>query len=104
MDREHRIATRDHNRTVAAYAARGRSRHFAGEPLLVDLAFAGLRLCPCSTRKAYKRRLEALEEPVVAKIAATIPEERMSHLARAFSVKLVVANRRRLLDGFGACT
>jgi hypothetical protein len=98
-ERNERLRTRDRNRTVAAYARRGRSRHFAGSPTLVGLAVHALGRCTPSARERYASSLEALDEARLEAIVAGVPEARMSQQARIFSVRLMAENRRRLLDG-----
>lgn len=98
-EREERLQTRDVNRTVAGYAERGRSRHFAGLPTLVSLALDALSACPPDERKIYWQRLAALEETQIEAIVATVPDARMSQLGRIFAVRVMQENRRRLLYG-----
>ena len=98
-ERHERLNARDTRRSLEAYAMRGRSRHFAGSPSLVDLAEAGLRLCPAAVRNDYQERLESLGQEALDEMVAAIPEDRLPYEAGRFSIKLVEANRRRLLDG-----
>lgn len=97
-ERSQRLASADRHRTVEAYARRGRSRHFAGEPILVDLAVEAVNRCPDTLALAWIDRLSALDEETFDRIIVRIPEPRMSHPSRIFVARLLAENRRRLLD------
>lgn len=95
-ERDDRLSTTDRGRTVDAYAARGRSRHFEGSPTLVDLA---VRCCRLSdTTDYWHSTVEAIAVQHLEELAEALPATRMSRSARTFAVRLMTINRRRLLD------
>jgi hypothetical protein len=98
-ERDERLRTRDRNRSVSAFAQRGRSRHFAGTPTLVALALDAVAACTSEDRVNFRTRIEALDDDRLEATALAVPEERMSQAARIFSARLMSENRRRLLDG-----
>ncbi len=99
-ERTERLDTADGNRMLDRYAERGRSRHFAGSPGLVNLALDALdRFCTGSCRDGYLGRLEALNDQTLSSVVDAVPDGRMSLPARRFCARLMGINRRRLLDG-----
>jgi hypothetical protein len=97
-ERAERLQTRDGNRTVEAFAERGRSRHFAGTPTLVDVAVNAAAACGAAVAIGYRSRVEALSHNRLEALLDSIPDDRMSHPSRIFAVRLMDENRRRLLD------
>lgn len=100
-ERSERLATRDRNRTVEAYAGRGRSRHFAGNPTLVELAVEAVSACGPDVEALYAERVQRVGT-TLEEVVAAIPPIRMSHPSRIFAVRLLLENRRRLLDGLAS--
>jgi hypothetical protein len=96
-DRAERLRTNDRGRTVEAYARRPRSRHFAARPSLQALA---LEAC-ASQAPLWIDRLEAVTATLVEEAVAAVPEDRMSHPARTFVVRMVIENERRLRRELG---
>lgn len=81
---------------------RGSSRYFAGKPTLVDLALGARHLAAPEAAAYWIARLEEAGDDPARSILAVIPEERMSEVTRMFVVRLLAANRRRLLDGYAS--
>jgi len=97
-ERAEHLQTNDANRTVGAYAARGRSRHFAAGPSLVDLAVEAIAACGHEARSDFRARLQKMDDEHLAAVAAAVPVGRMSQPSRMFSTRLMGENRRRLLN------
>ncbi len=97
-ERVERLQTRDRNRTVEAFAERGRSRHFAGTPTLVEVAVNAAAACGAAVTIGYRSRLETLSRDRLEALLDSIPDDRMSHPSRIFAVRMMDENRRRLLD------
>lgn len=97
-ERRERLATRDLQRTVQAYAERGCNRHFAGGRHLLELAVAGFDHCARPERAMYTERLLAPDEVAIANIVSGIPQGRWSSEAATFAQALITINRGRLLD------
>lgn len=85
---------------MIAWAARGRSHHFAGKPSLVAVAHDALTRASPAARQYWKAKIENLDLDQVQAIVAHVPADLMSEAARRFTVQLVEVNKRRLLDGY----
>jgi len=86
--------------TVGRWARRGKARRFehqAGTPwqTLVDIAGSAVRLCPASTREYWFGRVSSVDH---ASVVAIIAAARIYRNDSAVQSKLVMINRRRLLD------
>ena len=97
-ERQERLGTRDSNRTVEAFARRGMSRHFSGRPSLVSLAAQALGRCDQPAGRGYVRAIEGLSPDSISELVESVPPDRMSQPARMFAGRLMVENRRRILD------
>jgi hypothetical protein len=101
-NRADRLCTKDSNRTVAAFAAKGRSALYRFEaertPLLTSEAF----LCAARHDRFaaihWLTALEALSEREIAILLGKVPAERISDTAAEFAKRLVMINRNRLLE------
>lgn len=82
------------------WAERGRSRHFAGRPGLVAVALQSMRLASPGAGTHWLDRLAAVDSDAVESIVNAVPDEIMSEVTRRFVVRLLLTNRRRLLDGY----
>lgn len=78
----------------------GKSHHFAGRPSLVDVAIDALRLASLEGADYWISRLEAVESRAVENVIDAVPQEIMSGVSHTFVVRLLDANRRRVLDGY----
>lgn len=101
-ERKERLSTKDRNRTVAAFAERGRSAFYASEadkkPLTtLDAATAFSDLAPASKR-AWLDRLLAVSRDQLCRILDRIPDKRISDVGREFTLALLLENQRRLKD------
>ncbi len=100
-ERRARVETNDECYSVEAYAARAKSRHFAGKPKLVDLAVEAFKALDDDYGLSFRRRLALnLNDEAVVELVNRIPGERMSQPCRIFVARLLNENRRRLLDEF----
>jgi hypothetical protein len=97
-----RLATKDQNRTIVAFAARGRSA-FYGEPAaqrplkLCDAFLAFAQLAPGAAR-AWLARLATVNQDAVWSILERVPANRMSEICKQFTQKLLMINQQRLLE------
>lgn len=87
--------------TVADWAKRGRAYRFehrrsARWQTLVDVAAAAVALCPQGTRTHWGERILSVDADSVADVVAGAPG--VSDVTQQFTIKLVMANRERLLD------
>lgn len=93
-DKADRLGTRDGNRTPEVWAARARSR-FEQQPHPVDVAVAGLVMVEPDRANGLLGRLQALD---IAGIIDRVPPDRMSAASREFALRVIEANRARLLS------
>jgi hypothetical protein len=101
-EREERLTTRDRNRSLPTFAAKGRSALYesqtASKPLLLLEAFQRFSQRSPLAAKNWLERLATVTRDQVAGILARIPAERMSECCRRFTLELLEFNRRRLLE------
>lgn len=96
-ERQRRLAE---SQGVRNWAARGRSRHFAGRPALRDLAFEALLLASPEARAHWIDRLDAVDLGYAESLIEQVPGDTMSEVGRSFVLSLLEINRGRLLDGY----
>lgn len=96
--KEMRLRGPDASLTVAAWAARGRSSHFAGRPVLVDLAAQALQRVGEAASELWRERLERVDDEAWKTAVRQVPPPLMSQVDRTFVLELLRVNRRRLLD------
>lgn len=89
------VADRD---ALERWAERGKSRHFAGGPSLVQLADSALALASREAQRHWLERLASIEPDQVRAILEVVPRSRMSEVAVTFCEQLLDVNRRRMLD------
>jgi hypothetical protein len=79
---------------------RGTSKHFVGQPGLVELAFIALNLSSSNAKDFWLSHLAAVDMEDVESILSRPPSRIMSPVARTFVLKMLETNRRRLLNGY----
>ncbi len=101
-DREERLSTKDRNRTVAAFAERGRSAFYAigtdTRSMGTLEAFVAFGDRSPAAKQAWLERLLAVNPTDVSSILERVPPERMSPVCKEFTLALLNENRRRVLD------
>lgn len=97
-ERLHRLETADDGFSVERYVTRARSRHFEGRPALVELAAEAIARTRDRTRRFVSDRMGGLDEETLLEVVGRPPPGRMSQVARMFALRMLKANRRRLLD------
>lgn len=100
-ERAERLATKDKNYTVEAYASKALSALHATpeslKPMLTLDAFRrAAQYCPTAAR-AWIGRLADVPEEAIAAVLSRMPEQRMSPSDRLFTTRLLDANRIKLL-------
>lgn len=102
-ERRERLASRDRGRMVAAFARRAKSAFYADpsqtRPMSTMEAWQAFSRKTPEEGIIWMRRLEAVSQADVEAVLKEIAPQRMSHVAREFSLRLLMENRRRLLDG-----
>jgi hypothetical protein len=81
---------------VERWCERGKALRLEGRPSLVDAAREALGLASPEARAYWPGQLQRIRDSQVRRVMDRIP--RMSDAQRSFAVKLLEANRRRLLD------
>lgn len=97
-DMRRRYLERSTGHGVEVWVERGRSNHFEGKPRLIELAIDALDRVPESVAAHWIARVEAFDLERWRDTLASVPQARMSHLARSFAFEVVHLNRERLLD------
>lgn len=92
-ERDERLTTSDHQRTVAAYANRAKSK-FEGEIHPRDAALDAFRRVSPTFREHWREAVASL--PGIETIVEDVPRDRMSSAARRFASALYAENHRRL--------
>lgn len=102
FEREERLRTKDRNRTVAAFAERGRSAFYTSpadsRPLRLREAFQAFAQRVPWAARAWLDRLRAVNPDEISGILDRVPVERMSETCKQFTMKLLAENQRRLLE------
>lgn len=100
-EREDRLTTKDRNRSVAVFAAKGRSAFFGSaedsKTLLLMDAFRAFAGRAPGAAKAWINRLRTVTPDEVFGILDQVPGDRMSAVCRTFTAQLLEVNRQRLL-------
>jgi hypothetical protein len=101
-NRAERLVTRDRNRTVAAFATRGRSALYGSNndvsKLLTVEAFQSAAQHDRDAGLYWLRSLELLNDREIDIILSNVPRERMSDTAAEFAKQLLLINKNRLLE------
>ncbi len=101
-EREERLTTKDRNRTVAAFAARGRSAFYGSmrdrQPLGLLEAFRSFADRAPDARSGWLERLGSVNRGALLRILEEVPTERMSDICREFTLELLLTNQERLLQ------
>ena len=101
-ERQERLTTRDKNRSLPEFAAKGRSAFFdsaqSTRPLLLLDAFRLFSNQAPPAANIWIERLRAITDGTVSSILEQVPANRMSEVCRRFTQALLETNRQRLLD------
>ena len=101
-EREERLTTKDQNRTVPAFAGRGRSAFYASttdtRPLELREAFRAYAQRVPSAAQSWLGRLQAVNQSDIWGILERVPAERMSEICKRFTLELLLTNQQRLLE------
>lgn len=83
---------------LAKWAVRGTSHHFAGRPVLVDLARDALGHASERARDIWLSKLAEVGEDDIVRIIEQVPSGLMSEPSRTFCQRLLLLNQGRLCD------
>jgi hypothetical protein len=101
-ERQERLTTKDRNRTVAAFAQKGRSAFFGSptdaRPLELLEAFYAFAKSVAQAAKTWQDRLAAVNADAIQAILERVPARRMSEICKRFTLELLLANQHRLLE------
>jgi hypothetical protein len=101
-DREERLNTKDQNRTVIAFARKGRSAFYLSaadkRPLGIRDAFLAFAQRVPKAANAWLGRLRGVNEEAVQGILDRVPARRMTGICKQFTLELLRVNRQRLLE------
>lgn len=100
-EREERLTTKDRNRTLAAFAARGRSAFYGSatesRPLGLREAFLAFAERVPVAANAWLAQLRVVQPDAVRDILEKVPVNRMSEICKRFAMELLITNQQRLL-------
>lgn len=101
-ERHERLTTDDRNRRVAPFAERAKSAFYgdaaSSRPLKTKEAFSAFARHAPAASQSWLDRLRGVELSSVQKIINGVPPQRMSGVAKEFTLQLLAANQKRLLE------
>ncbi len=101
-EREERLTTKDRNRTVAAFAQRGRSAFYGSaadpRPLGLREAFLAFAERVPGAAAAWREQLRGVNREAVSGILERVPAERMTEICKRFTMELLLTNQQRVLE------
>ena len=102
IERNERLKTKDRNRTVVAFAGRGRSAFYAtpedSRALELREAFQTFARRAPGAAQAWLDRLRGVNQSEMTRILERVPRERMSDTCKQFTLELLLTNQQRLLE------
>lgn len=102
-ERHERRTTKDGNRRVGPFARKARSALYADtsekRPLSTVAAWQAFAKFAPAGATAWLARLAGVNSGTVRDVLARVPPERLSAIAREFTLELLEENHRRLLNG-----
>lgn len=102
VEREERLVSKDRNRQVSTFVRKARSELFKlktdKKPLSTVDAFKLAVSDRPLAREHWLSRLAALTEEAIVGVFNDVPANCISEVARTFAVKMVLENRKRLLE------
>jgi hypothetical protein len=101
-ERQERLTTKDRNRTVAAFAERGRSAFYGSanddRPLELREAFQAFAQRVPQAGKRWLEQLGTVQPDSIWGILERVPTQRMSPTCKQFTQQLLITNQQRLLQ------
>jgi hypothetical protein len=100
-ERNERLESRDEGRRVAHFASRARSAFYAttadSRTLGTLEAFGRFAQAAPAAAKIWMERIRGVTREEIEAIVMEVPPDRMSDVARRFTLELIMANQERLL-------
>lgn len=101
-EREERLATSDERRRIPAFAARAASGFYLSaddrKPMPTLAAWRAFAKRDLDAARVWLGQLADLDDRAVESVVENIPVQRMSPIARRFTIQLLRHNRARLLE------
>ncbi len=102
-ERHERLTSKDRNRQVPAFARRARSAIYGDAtdrlPLTTVAAWRAFAALSPPAAEAWLGRLRGVSDDAVRAVLEQVPPDRLSAVAREFTLYLLRENKARLLDG-----
>ncbi len=102
IERESRMTTKDRNRTVGAFAQRGRSAFYRTSaekrPLELTQTFREFAAEVPQAKRVWLDRLQVVNREMMRAVIERVPAVRMSDTTKQFTLELLETNQRRLLN------
>jgi len=103
-ERKERLTSKDTNRQVSRFAARARSAFYDQESdtraLGTHEAFWQFAKEVPAAAQGWLKQLESINEASIQVILDQVPEQRMSKIAKEFTLQLLSVNQQRLLEAY----
>lgn len=103
-ERRGRLTSKDENRQVPKFAAKARSAFYEQvsdtRALGTHEAFEEFAQAAPEAARGWLKRLESIKTTSVQAILDEVPDQRMSNIAKEFTLQLLLVNQRRLLKEF----
>lgn len=101
-ERQERLTTKDRNRTLESFAARGRSALYgcASDPRPLELreTFCAFASRTPNGAARWLDRLRTVKRGSISGILEKVPADRMSEVCKQFTTELLLTNQQRLLE------
>jgi len=101
-ERMERLVSKDKNRQVSKFAARARSAFYGQvsdtRPLGTHEAFWQFAEVVPDAARSWLKQLESIETASIQAILDKVPAQRMSKIAKEFTLQLLLVNQQRLLE------
>jgi len=99
QERQERLTSKDKNRQMSKFAARARSAFYGQES---DTRALGTHEAFWQFVRGWLKQLESIETASIQAILDKVPEQRMSKVAKEFTLQLLLVNQQRLLEAYPA--
>lgn len=101
VERKERLESRDEGRRVPHFASRARSPFYASPTDIRTLGtlelFAGFAQAAPEAAKTWLQTINGVTRKEIEAIVHEVPPNRMSEVARRFTVELIMVNQQRLV-------
>jgi len=102
-ERQERLISRDRGRQIPAFVRRARSAFYAdtgqAKPMTTMAAWTAFSSHAGNSAAVWLNQLRNVDVAALHRVLDEVPPQRMSQVAREFTLQLLLENQRRLLAG-----